>query len=100
MSEYEYALRARIASLVESVQDDQQQSQELFQYVWSMMCVRRGLLRIVREHPTDSGEGVLLEEVRTGSVRRVNRPREMDPDLEDLAVDALSRILAEVRLAG
>lgn len=100
MTEREYAVQARIASLVESVRDDQAQSRELFQYVWAMMCVRQGLLRPVGTLIVDGESRIVLEEVRTGRQRRVLRPRGMDADLEDLAVAALARILAEVPLAG
>lgn len=89
-------IRQRINSLVDSVKDDRARSQELFQYVWTMMCVRRGLLRVVREVHGHHGTQLLLEEVRSGQHRLVSRPREIDTEIEGLAVQALARILGEL----
>jgi hypothetical protein len=95
----EIEIRRRIASLVESVQDDQDRSQELIQYVWTMMCVQRGLLRIVKR---DDGGHVrlLLEEVHTGRQRLVTRPAELDDEIEGLAVQALASILGSIKVAS
>jgi hypothetical protein len=96
----EIEVRRRIATLVESIQDDRVRSQELFQYVWTMICVRHGLLRIVREVRSRSRTQLVLEEVRTGQQRLVWRPEELDRDLEGLAVQALAGILGEIRVAS
>lgn len=93
-------LRARIAHLVESVQDDQTRSRELFHYIWTMMCVKRGLLRVVREEDTHGGRRMVLEEPRTGRFRIVQRPENLDPDLEGLAIQALARILGSMKAAS
>jgi hypothetical protein len=100
MSQTEVEIRRRIATLVESVEDDQVRSRELFHYVWTMMCVRRGLLRIVREERNNGGVLLVLEEVSTGRHRLVPRPRDMDPDIEGLAVQALARILGTIKVAS
>jgi hypothetical protein len=92
----EVEVRRRIASLVESVKDDRARSHELFHYVWSMICVRRGLMRVVREVSTEGGRQLVLEEVRSGQHRIVSRPADLDAEIEGLAVQALSRILGEV----
>jgi hypothetical protein len=91
-------MRRRIAALVESVEDDQVRSRELFHYVWTMICVRRGLLRVVREVSLVGKVQVVLEEVKTGRQRLVSKPKEMDNEIEGLAVQALTRILGEIRL--
>ena len=91
--------RRRIATLVESVKGDRARSQALFHYVWTMICVRRGLLRVVREVDIDGSQQLVLEEVRTGAHRVVTRPRELDNDIEGLAVQALARILGEMSTA-
>lgn len=96
MNGHEVEVRQRIASLVDSVQDDRDRSQDLFQYVWAMMCVRRGLLRVVREVSTGSRHQLLLEEVRTGRQRVVVRPPELDGEIESLAVQAFAHIIGEI----
>ena len=83
-------------ALVESVKGDRVRSNQLFQYVWTMMCVRRGLMRVVREVDTSDSKQFLLEEVRTGQHRVIARPRELDGEVEGLAVQALARILADL----
>ncbi len=100
MTPHEAEIRHRIAALVESVQDDHLRSQELFNYVWTMMCVKRGLLRVVREEGAGLRPLIILEEARTGRQRVVSRPRDLDPDLEGLAVQALARILGTIKLAS
>lgn len=96
MTPGEAEVRSRIAALVESVGSDQDRSRELFHYIWSMICVRRGLLRVVREINGTGRTQILLEEVRTGRSRLITRPRDMDSEIEGLAVQALTRILGEV----
>lgn len=91
----ELELKGKISALVESVKGDRVRSNQLFQYIWTMMCVRRGLMRVVREFDTSGTRQLVLEEVRTGQHRLVARPRELDRDLEGLAVQALARILSE-----
>lgn len=93
-------MRSRIEALVESVRDDRGRSQQLFQYVWTMMCVRRGLMRVVEEVHTGGASQVVLEEVQTGRRRLVSRPEELDTEMEALAVQALSSILSESKRAG
>lgn len=93
-------MRRRITELVDSVRDDRTRSNELFHYLWTMMCVRRGLLRVVREIHSSGTTQLVLEEVRTGQQRMVTRPREIDSDLEGLAVQALARILGEIQVAS
>jgi hypothetical protein len=100
LNHYEAEVRRRIANLVESVEGDQRRTRDLFHYVWTMMCVRRGLLRIVRELPSARGTRIVLEEVRTGRTRLVLRPAEIDPELEGLAIQALARILGEIKIAS
>ncbi len=92
--------QARISEFVESVRNDRDRSNELFHYVWTMICVRRGLMRVVRETHVSGRVQLVLEEVRTGRTRVVYRPPELDPDIEDLAIDALARMLGQDRLAG
>jgi hypothetical protein len=89
-------MKRRIDTLVESMKDDQTRSNQLFHYVWTMICVRRGLMRVVREISTPDGVRLVLEEVRTGNHRMVARPDELDPQIEGLAIQALSRILGDV----
>ena len=98
MSPSDLEMKRRIATLVESVEDDQVRSRELFHYVWTMICVRRGLLRTVREVHLNGRTQVVLEEVKTGRQRLVSKPNEMDSEIEGLAVQALTRILGEIRL--
>jgi hypothetical protein len=95
LNQREREVRQRIADLVESVKDDQARSQELFHYVWTMMCVRRGLMRVVREAHTRDGMQLVLEEVKTGNHRLLSRPRGLDTEIEGLAVQALARILGD-----
>jgi hypothetical protein len=92
--------RARINELVEAVRSDRERSNELFHYVWTMICVRRGLMRVVRQTHVSGRVQLSLEEIRTGRTRVVYRPAELDPDIEDLAIDALARILGHERMAG
>ncbi|HLJ67902.1 MAG TPA: hypothetical protein VKX16_11135 [Chloroflexota bacterium] len=99
MNQREAEVKRRIASLVESVEDDQDGSKELFHYVWTMICVRRGLLRVVREVNGNGRTQLVLEEVRTGQHRIVPRPRGLDSEIEGLAVQALARILGEIKIA-
>lgn len=96
----EIETRQRIDELVESVRHDRTRSNELFHYVWTMICVRRGLMRVVREVPTGGAVQLVLEEVCTGRHRVVARPVELDPRVEGLAVQALARILGEIRVLG
>lgn len=98
MTPYEIEIRRRIAALVESVQEDPVRSQELFHYVWTMICVRQGLLRVVREVTNHGRTQMVLEEVRTGRHRLVTRPRELDTEIEGLAIQALTRILSEIKV--
>lgn len=93
-------MRHRIDSLVESVKDDRQRSQQLFHYVWTMICVRRGLMRIVGEVDVGGSKQLVVEEAKTGQRRLVPRPEELDTEIESLAVQALSRILSENRRAS
>ncbi len=96
---HELEVRQRIHDLVESVRDDQVRSQQLFHYVWTMICVRRGLMRVVREVRSQNGMQVVLEEVKTGQHRLVVRPRELDHEVEGLAIQALSKILGEIQVS-
>lgn len=90
----EAEIRRRIETLVKSVKDDRLRSQQLFEYVWTMICVERGLLRVVRELSTNGTTQIVLEEVRTGNRRIVSRPSELDSEIEELAVQALMKMLA------
>jgi hypothetical protein len=99
VSPHEQEVRQRINTLVEAVQDDHLRSQQLFNYVWTMICVRRGLMRVVREVRSHDGTQVVLEEVRTGRNRLVSRPRELDGEIEGLAVQALAKILGDIRVS-
>src|SRR5947209_17388045 len=100
MTTDEVDMRRRIDLLVDSIKDDRLRSHQLFQYVWTMICVRRGLMRIVREVHTPDALQIVVEEVKTGQRRLVVRPREPDSEVEGLAVQALARILGEGRRAG
>lgn len=100
MTTHEIEIRRRIASLVESVQDDQDRSQELIQYVWTMMCVQRGLLRVIKRDETGGHVRLLLEEVHTGRQRLVIRPHQLDDEIEGLAVQALASILGSIKVAS
>lgn len=99
MRSSEIEIRQRIATFVESIQNDQHRSQELFHYIWAMICVRRGLMRVVREINMHDGTQLVMEEVRTGRHRFVARPRGLDSEVEGLAVQALARILSEIKVA-
>lgn len=99
MNQHELEVRQRIETLVESVKDDQARSQQLFHYVWTMICVHRGLMRVVREVRSNGGTQLVLEEVKTGRHRLVSRPVELDHEVEGLAVQALTKILGEIDVA-
>ncbi|HZU14147.1 MAG TPA: hypothetical protein VFB58_15010 [Chloroflexota bacterium] len=86
----------RIDALLDDVRGDRVRSNELFHYVWTMICVRRGLLRIVRETRRAGHVQLVLEEARTGRHRLVTRPADIDPEIEALAVQALARILGDI----
>lgn len=86
-------IRERMALLLESVAGDVARSDQLFQYVWSMVCVQHGLLRIVRKVDLDDTMQIVLEEVKTGNTRVVAKPHGIDDDVEVLAVRALDGIL-------
>jgi hypothetical protein len=83
----------RIGLLVESLKDDPVRANELFRYAWTMICVQRGLLRVIREIGTRDGVQLVLEEVSTGNRRVVSRPPGLEPELEPLAIRALARIM-------
>jgi hypothetical protein len=57
-------------------------------------------MRVVREVPVSGSVQLVLEEVCTGRHRVVSRPMELDPQIEGLAVQALARILGEIRVHG
>ena len=99
LNQHELEVRQRIETLVESVKDDQARSQQLFHYVWTMICVHRGLMRVVREVRSREGIQLVLEEVKTGRHRLVSRPVELDREVEGLAVQALTKILGEIDVA-
>lgn len=99
MNRQEVDIRQRINSLVEAVQADRARSYEFFGYIWTMMCVRRGLMRVVSETTTANEIQLVVEEVRTGHHRLVARPLELDVEIETLAVQALTRILRSTRRA-
>jgi hypothetical protein len=100
LNETDRDMRNRIDTLVESVKDDPRRSNELFRYVWTMICVRRGLMRVVREVRTRDGMQLVLEEIKTGHHRLVARPDHLDSEMEGLAVQALTRILGELPVQG
>lgn len=93
LNEYSSDIKQRITDVVESAKEDGGRSAEFFGYVWTMMCVKRGLMRVIDEIPDGSTMQLLVEEVRTGHHRLVARPRGVDRDIEGLAVQALDRIL-------
>jgi hypothetical protein len=99
LNQRELEMRQRIETLVESVRDDQTRSRQLFHYVWTMICVHRGLMRVVREVRTREGIQLVLEEVKTGQHRLVSRPVELDHEVEGLAVQALTKILGDINVA-
>lgn len=86
-------LQSRIDALVESVRGDDLRARHVFDYVWSMMCVNRGLMRVVRAVDGPEVTQLVLEEVRSGRHRVVSRPYGLDADIEGLAVEALFRML-------
>jgi hypothetical protein len=92
----EVEIRRRIATLVESVKDDRVRSHQLFDYVWSMICVRRGLMRVVRVVESNDSIQLVLEEIKSGRQRLVLRPKELDSEIEGLAVQALTKILGDM----
>ncbi len=100
LNQHELEVRQRIETLVESVKDDQARSQQLFHYVWTMICVHRGLMRVVREVRSRDGIQLVLEEVKTGRHRLVSRPVELDHEVEGLAVQALTKILGEINVTS
>lgn len=100
LNQHEWEMRQRIETLVESVRDDQARSRQLFHYVWTMICVRRGLMRVVREVRTRDGVQLVLEEVKTGQHRLVSRPVELDHEVEGLAVQALTKILGDINVVS
>jgi len=57
-------------------------------------------MRVVREFSTLEARHVVLEEIRNGRQRLVAKPVGLDPEIETLAVEALARILGEIKLAG
>jgi hypothetical protein len=99
LNHHELEMHQRIETLVESVRDDQTRSRQLFHYVWTMICVHRGLMRVVREVRTREGIQLVLEEVKTGQHRFVARPVELDHEVEGLAVQALTKILGDINVA-
>lgn len=94
MNECGSAIRGRIARVVEQAQGEPRHAHDLFNYTWTMVCVQRGLLRIVREVPATHPCQIVVEEVRSGRYRLVAKPPGLDGDVEQLAVEAMSRILA------
>lgn len=96
----ELEMRRRIESLVESVGNDPRRSSQLFEYLWSVMCVRQGLMRVVADTQVDGTRQLVLEEVKTGRSRRVAAPPQLDSEIESLAVQALARLLLRARRAG
>ncbi len=101
MNAHDAEMRRRIETLVESVRDDRTRSHQLFQYVWTMICVRRGLMRVVREVTSSDGTvQLLVEEAKTGQRRLVSRPDELDAEIEGLAVQALARLLSGAPRGG
>lgn len=100
MTERDEEIRRRIARLVESVNSDRERSQGLFEYVWTMMCVEQGLLRIVRREEGKECTRLVLQEVQSGRLRVVTRPEQLDDDIEELAVQALARIMRVVKAAS
>ena len=59
-------VQERIALLVSRIQDDRARSSELFNYTWTMLCVRRGLMRVVRETWVADTKQLVVEETRSG----------------------------------
>lgn len=94
MSEADGSLRARIASVVQGAEGDRTRTQDLFQYAWTMVCVQRGLMRVVREMTANDSSQLVVEEVRSGRLRMVAKPQGLDADVERLAVEAMATILA------
>jgi hypothetical protein len=86
-------LQRRIDDLLESVKGDRRAADELFQYTWTMVCVQRGLMRVVDEMRLEDRPQLVVEEVRSHRQHVVYRPIGIDPDVEKLAVSALARLL-------
>ena len=85
-------IQARIGLMVEAMKDDPSMSTELFQYLWSMLCVRRGLLRVVREVASRDGFNSCSRNV-TGNRRFVARPAHLEPEPGGAAVQALASMV-------
>jgi hypothetical protein len=86
----------RIALLIESVKDDRLRTNQLFRYIWTLICVRRGLMRVVRVVQGAESRQLVVEELQTGRMRIVACPSGLDAEVEGLAVQALARILSDV----
>lgn len=99
MNQEDLDIHRRITALVESLRDDREQSGELFNYVWTMMCVRRELMTVVGEIRSGSRSKIIVEDGK-GNRRSVIRPLGLDGEVESLAVQALDHILATARKAG
>jgi hypothetical protein len=93
-------IHSRIASMVEQAEVDPSHAHDLFNYTWTMVCVQRGLLRVVSEAPATLPYQIVVEEVRSGRHRLVAKPQGLDGDVEQLAVKAMARILAGSRPQG
>lgn len=89
-------IRGQIASVVDQAQADPRRAHDLFNYTWAMVCVQQGLLRIVREVPAAHSPHIVVEEVRSGRHRLVAKPTGLGGDVEQLAIQAMARILANV----
>lgn len=87
-------LQHQIATVVEHAQEDPRRAHDLFNYAWTMVCVQRGLMRVVREIPVSGACQVVVEEIRSGRQRLVVKPLGLEGDVERLAVEAMARILA------
>lgn len=92
-------LRRRIAWVLDSAHQSRHGSHQLFDYLWSMICVESGLLKVVGSDQGIAGS-VILEEARSGNQRVIRRPHGLDPEVENLGIQALRRILTHRHRAG
>jgi hypothetical protein len=88
-------VQMRIARLVDEGHQDRKRARDLFSYAWVMLCVRQGLMRVTREVSFGGETQLVVEETRTGNQRLVRRPRGLDADIEQLAVQAMGSMLGE-----
>jgi hypothetical protein len=94
MIDSDATLHDRIVMLVDSASDNRASTDQFFTYAWTMLCVRRGLMRVVREVSSNNRTHLIVEEARTGRLRVAVKPGGLDDDTEALAVQAFADMLS------